>query len=74
MRPAAFALVLGALVAAGAPAAAEGDGTTLLDAHAPAPQQAPLAATRWCAPELDTLPAEACAFHLAKSARARARW
>lgn len=68
MRPAVFALVLAALVAAGAPAAAEGDGAALLDADTPAPQQAPPAATRWCAPELDALPAEACAFHPAKSA------
>ncbi|WP_437764674.1 hypothetical protein WMF27_34075 [Sorangium sp. So ce281] len=82
MRSLVTVLPLAALLAAGAPASAKGDGTSPPPASAPAasapPAAAPLAsapaspqdpaAARWCAPELALLPGEVCAFLPAREA------
>ncbi|WP_437722304.1 alpha/beta hydrolase [Sorangium sp. So ce861] len=77
MRSLAMVLSLAALLAAGAPASASGDGADPPAADAPAPLQAAppqaappqaAAAAQWCAPELAALPGEVCAFLPAKAA------
>lgn len=82
MRSLVTVLSLAALLAAGASASANGDGTSPPPAAAPAasapPVAAPMAsapaspqdaaAARWCAPELASLPGEVCAFLPAREA------
>ncbi|WP_437324739.1 alpha/beta hydrolase [Sorangium sp. So ce381] len=82
MRSLVTVLSLAALLAAGASASANGDGTSPPPAAAPAasapPAAAPTAsapaspqdaaAARWCAPELASLPGEVCAFLPAREA------
>ncbi|WP_433929152.1 alpha/beta hydrolase [Sorangium cellulosum] len=78
MRSTAMVLSLAALLAAGAPASAEGDEPGARSAGAsaaapeaaaaPAPPQAAPAAARWCAPELASLPGDVCAFLPAREA------
>ncbi|WP_441291436.1 alpha/beta hydrolase [Sorangium sp. KYC3313] len=82
MRSLVTVLSLAALLAAGAPASAKGDGTSSPPAAAPTasapPAAAPMAsapaspqdpaAARWCAPELASLPGEVCAFLPAREA------